>query len=432
MTIVAIIGKPNTGKSTLFNAMIGKRAAIVHDTPNLTRDRHYGEYIYNENKFLLIDTGGIEEQDNAPFIKLVEEQADIAINESDVILFIIDNRGEITGDDHYIAKKLRKRKDKVILVANKCDAGDNDLNQDIYRLGFDKIISVSAEHRLNIDEIKDSVMEYSSSDDDDIATDVIKFAIIGKPNTGKSSIVNGLLNEERMIVSDIPGTTRDAVDSYFEYEGRKIVLIDTAGIRRAAKIEEPSEYYTILRSKLAVRRSDVVVVVMDIMDGVTFQDKRILDESIDFLKPTVIVFNKTDKIEGIQKTKIYKIVTEKLDFENYLPKMYVSAKEKKHMTKIIDIGLKLKDSLPMHFPKHDLNTLLFEIVSQHKHPIIKRSRPRFFSLQQVSKEPIRFLIRCTSPESIDSNYKRYIINSLREKLNIGGLPFELNFKERSR
>jgi GTP-binding protein len=168
------------------------------------------------------------------------------------------------------------------------------------------------------------------------------------------------------------------------------------------------------------------------MDGVTFQDKRILDESIDFLKPTVIVFNKTDKIEGIQKTKIYKIVTEKLDFENYLPKMYVSAKEKKHMTKIIDIGLKLKDSLPMHFPKHDLNTLLFEIVSQHKHPIIKRSRPRFFSLQQVSKEPIRFLIRCTSPESIDSNYKRYIINSLREKLNIGGLPFELNFKERSR
>ncbi|MGE3063848.1 MAG: ribosome biogenesis GTPase Der [bacterium] len=432
MTVVAIIGRPNTGKSTLFNAMIGKRAAIVHDTPNLTRDRHYGEYSYGDRKYLLIDTGGIEKENNTPFIKLVEEQADIAINESDVILFVIDNRQEVTSDDLYIAKKLRSWKKKVIIVANKCDAGDNPLNQEIYTLGFDLIVSISAEHRLNINEIKDHVAEHASKTGDSSVPEGVKFAIIGKPNTGKSSIINGLLNEERMIVSDIPGTTRDAVDSLLEYNDRKIILIDTAGIRRAAKIEEPSEYYTILRSKLAVRRSDVVVVVMDIMDKVTFQDKRILDESLDFYKPTVLVFNKTDKITDTEKTRVYKEVSEKLEFENYLPKMFVSAKEKKHTTKIIELGLKLKDSLPMHFPKHNLNTLLFEIVSQHKHPIIRKTRPRFFTLEQVSDEPIRFLIRSSMSDSIDNNYKRYIINSLREKLKIGGLPFELTFKEKKK
>ncbi|PIP13984.1 MAG: hypothetical protein COX48_02710, partial [bacterium (Candidatus Stahlbacteria) CG23_combo_of_CG06-09_8_20_14_all_34_7] len=167
-------------------------------------------------------------------------------------------------------------------------------------------------------------------------------------------------------------------------------------------------------------------------EGVTFQDKKILDESIGFLKPTLIVFNKTDKIVDIQKTKIYKLVNEKLDFENYLPKMYVSAKEKKHIMKIIDIGLKLKDSLPMSFPKNDLNILLFEIISVHKHPVIKKFRPRFFSLTQTSKEPLRFLVRCSQSDSIDRNYKRYIINSLRERLKIGGLPFELNFKEKNK
>ncbi|MDD3803290.1 MAG: ribosome biogenesis GTPase Der [bacterium] len=430
MTIVAIIGRPNTGKSTLFNAMIGKRAAIVHDTPNLTRDRHYGEYTYLERKYLLIDTGGIEKENNTPFIKLVEEQADIAINESDVILFVFDNRQELTSDDLYIAKKLRSSKEKVIIVANKCDAGDNNLNEEIYGLGFQSIVKVSAEHRLNINELKDIIADKPSKSSDSSANDGIRFAVIGKPNTGKSSIINALLDEDRMIVSDIPGTTRDAVDSYLEYEQRKVILIDTAGIRRAAKIEEPSEYYTILRSKLAVRRSDVVVLVMDIMDKVTFQDKRILDEALDFYKPTVLVFNKTDKITDTEKTRVYKEVIEKLDFESYLPKMFVSAKEKKHMTKIIELGLKLKDYLPKHFRKHDLNTLLFEIVSEHKHPVIKKTRPRFFTLEQVSDEPIRFLIRSSMADSIDSNYKRYIINSLRERLKIGGLPFELNFKER--
>ncbi|PIP13903.1 MAG: ribosome biogenesis GTPase Der, partial [bacterium (Candidatus Stahlbacteria) CG23_combo_of_CG06-09_8_20_14_all_34_7] len=237
MTIVAIIGKPNTGKSTLFNAIIEKRSAIVHDTPNLTRDRHYEEYVHKEKKYLLIDTGGIEEQENTPFIKLVEEQADIAINESDIILFVIDNREEITSDDLYIARKLKKSRNKVVIVANKCDSGENQLNSDIYKLGFETIIQVSAEHRINIEEIKETAMRCSSKDDNNVIENAVKFAIIGKPNTGKSSIVNELLNEERMIVSNIPGTTRDSIDSYLDYNGRKLVLIDTAGIRRSSKIK---------------------------------------------------------------------------------------------------------------------------------------------------------------------------------------------------
>lgn len=430
MTIVAIIGKPNTGKSTLFNAMTGKRAAIVHDTPNLTRDRHYGEYSFAERQFLLIDTGGIEQENNTPFIKLVEEQADIAINESDAVIFTIDNRGELTSDDLYIAKKLRTCKEKVIVAANKCDTMNSVLNDEIYRLGFDRIVKISAEHRINIEELKEIIAGGFGEKEKSLSASGIKFAIVGKPNTGKSSIVNGLLNEERMIVSEIPGTTRDAVDSMLDFNGRSVVLIDTAGIRRAAKIEEPSEYYTILRSKLAVRRSDVVVVVMDIKDNVTFQDKRILDETLDFYKPTIVVFNKTDKITEVKKTTAYKEAAERLEFDNYLPKMFVSAKERKHIDKILELGLKLKDSLPMHFPKHGLNTLLFEIVANHKHPVIRRTRPRFYTLEQASDEPIRFVVRCSMSESIDSNYKRYIMNSLRERLKIGGLPFELTFKEK--
>jgi len=435
MNVVSIIGKPNVGKSTLFNSLLGKRKAVVHSTPNLTRDRHYERISIDNKNFVIIDTGGIEENPkNVTFSDLVEQQVDIAINQSDIILFVIDNRNGVNADDYYIAEKLRKRKKDVILVVNKCDEYDNLPDPDIFKLGFDTFIQISAEHKLNLSTLKEMMVErYKDKGKDEFFKEGLKISIVGKPNTGKSTIVNSLLNENRMIVSPIPGTTRDSVDSYLEYENKPFILIDTAGIRRASKIKEPTEYYTILRSKLAMERSDVVVVVMDIMEKVTHQDKKILGESLSLLKPTIIVFNKTDLVTEIEKTKFYKEVLDNLEFGDFLPKLFISAKEKKHIYKILEKSYELKSKLPAKFKNSLLNTILFErIIPNFKHPLLKSGkRPRFYSLTQKSQDPIIFILRVNDPENIDRNYRRYIINKIREVLNLSEIPFDVELRSKN-
>lgn len=434
MNVVSIIGKPNVGKSTLFNALLGKREAVVHSTPNLTRDRHYEKIEIDGKEFVIIDTGGIEENPkNVTFSDLIEQQVDIAINQSDIILFVVDNRNGITGDDYYIAEKLRRRKKDVILIVNKCDKYDDFPDPDIFKLGFGTYIQTSAEHKLNLSTLKEMLVErYREQKKDGFFKEGLKIAIVGKPNTGKSTIVNSLLNENRMIVSPIPGTTRDSVDSYLEYEKNRFVLIDTAGIRRASKIKEPTEYYTILRSKLAMERADVVVVVMDVKEKVTHQDKKILGESLLLLKPTVIVFNKTDLVTGIEKTKFYKEVLENLEFGDFLPKLFISAKEKKHIYRILEKSYELRGKLPIKFKNSLLNTVLFEkIIPNFKHPVLKSGkRPRFYSLTQKSQDPVIFILRVNDPENIDRNYIRYIINKIREVLNLSEIPFDVELRRK--
>lgn len=345
----------------------------------------------------------------------------------------MDNKNGITGDDHYIANKLRSRKDDVILVVNKCDEYESLLDSEIFKLGFENYIQISAEHKLNISSLKEiMVSRYKKVERDQFFKDGLKIAIVGKPNTGKSTIVNALLNENRMIVSDIPGTTRDSIDSYLEYENKNFVLIDTAGIRRASKIKEPTEYYTILRSKLAMERADVVAVVMDINEKVTFQDKKILGESLSLLKPTLVVFNKTDLITEIEKTRFYKEVLENLEFGEFLPKLFISAKEKKHIYKILEKSYELKSKLPAKFKKSLLNSILFEeIIPNFKHPVLKTGkRPRFYSLTQKSVDPVVFILRVNDPENIDRNYRRYIINKIREVLKLSEIPFDVELRSK--
>ncbi|MEO0282208.1 MAG: ribosome biogenesis GTPase Der [candidate division WOR-3 bacterium] len=435
MNIVSIIGKPNVGKSTLFNALLGRRDAVVHSTPNLTRDRHYDRIEIDNKEFVIIDTGGIEENPKkVTFSELVEQQVDIAINQSDLILFVVDNKNGITGDDYYIANKLRSRKNDVILVINKCDDYESLLDSEIFKLGFESYIQISAEHKLNISSLKETmVSRYKNVERDQFFKDGLKIAIVGKPNTGKSTIVNALLNENRMIVSDIPGTTMDSIDSYLEYDNKNFVLIDTAGIRRASKIKEPTEYYTILRSKLAMERADVVAVVIDINEKVTFQDKKILGESLALLKPTIVVFNKTDLITEVEKTKFYKEVLGYLEFGEFLPKLFISAKEKKHIYKILEKSYELKSKLPAKFKKSLLNSILFEqIIPNFKHPVLKTGkRPRFYSLTQKSADPIVFILRVNDPENIDRNYRRYIINKIREVLKLSEIPFDVELRSKN-
>ncbi len=431
MSIISIIGKPNVGKSTLFNKLMGRRDAVVHSTPNLTRDRHYGEYEWRDRIFTLIDTGGIEEEKDAPFIKLVEEQVDIAINESDLILFLVDNKSGITEDDLYIAKKIRKYKKRVILAVNKCDNLDDIIDSDVYKLGFDNIIQISAEHKIHTDLLKDEIHNMLPQKKHKDSSG-IKFAIVGRPNVGKSSFINAITNDNRMIVSDIPGTTRDSVDTVLKYKKQAIILIDTAGIRRIAKIKEPTEYYTILRSKLAIKKSDIIIVIVDIVEGITSQDKKILNEAMKSLKPVVLVLNKSDALDVDGKNQYYKEIIESINYASFIPVIYTSAKNRKNVHKVIDKGLQLNNLYPIKFKKALLNEVLFEIVSKYKHPIVKRRRPRFYRLRQVSEKPLRFVIEVTRPNNIDNNYKRYIINSIREHLKINEINFEINYVEKTR
>ncbi|MFO8061784.1 MAG: ribosome biogenesis GTPase Der [bacterium] len=429
MTVVAIIGKPNTGKSTLFNRMISRREAVVNAEPNVTRDRHYGSYFHRERTFHIIDTGGIGEDSDIPFKQKVEQQVDIAINESDIVVFLLDNKSMPTPDDYYIADKLRKASKDIVIAANKCDNLEDTVNPDLYTLGLGDIIPISAEHKYNTDRLKD-IIARKTPDREPVPREGIKIAVVGKPNVGKSSYINRIINSERMIVSEIPGTTRDSVDTAVRYNERDLILVDTAGIRRSASIKNPTEYYTVLRTKLAVRRADAVIVIIDINESVTRQDKRILSEVSGSLKPFVIAINKTDTVDSSRKEYIYSLIESDIEFTGSVPRYFISVTGRRNLTKVLNSAIELFEKLPVHFSKSRLNTLLFEIVSRRKHPVRKRKHIRFYSLKQVSDNPVIFIVYVSNPEYIDNDYKRYIINSIRKELGLEGLNIGVKFRSR--
>lgn len=429
--VAAIVGRPNVGKSTLFNRIIGKMVAIVENTPGVTRDRLYFDAEWLNRKFTLIDTGGIEFKDETtPLSAKMKKQAEIAVEEADVVVFVVDAQTKITSDDEMIAKNLRRSGKPVLLVANKVEnftAFEAEMYEYL-RLGLGDPIPVSAAHGMNIGDLLDKIiLTLPDKFEEDYDPDVVKIAVIGRPNVGKSSLVNMLVGEERVIVSNIPGTTRDAIDTPFEYEGKNYVLIDTAGIRRKKKIAELTENYSVIRSFRAIDRSDVVLMIIDATEGITDQDKRIVGYAHEKGKGIILIVNKWDLIEKDEKTlnKFEKKIREELSFLDYAPTQFVSAKTGQRINKIMDLVDFVAEQNCRRVMTATLNNLLREWVYLNPPPSDKGKRVKFFYATQKSVKPPTFVFFVNEPELVHFSYRRYLENQLRKTFGFEGSPIRL-------
>ncbi|MGI6449315.1 MAG: ribosome biogenesis GTPase Der [Desulfitobacteriia bacterium] len=434
--VVAIVGRPNVGKSTLFNRVVGGLVAIVENTPGVTRDRLYFDAEWLGRKFTLIDTGGIEFKDKTtPLSSMMKQQAEIAVAEADVVLFLVDGKSGITPDDEQIAKYLRKAGRPVLLIVNKVESFQDfaSVAHEYLTLGFGEPIPVSAVHGLNIGDCLDAIISMlPDEDEEDYDPDVIKVAVIGRPNVGKSSLVNMLLGEERVIVSDIPGTTRDAIDTPFSYEERNYILIDTAGIRRKKKIMEVTENYSVIRSLRAVDRADVVLMVIDATEGVTDQDKRIIGHAHDKGKGLILVINKWDLITKDDKTlnKFEKNLREELSFVAYAPTQFVSAKTGQRINKIMELVEFVAEQTSRRILTSTLNSLLREWVHLNPPPSDKGKRLKILYATQKSVQPPTFIFFVNEPELVHFSYRRYLENQIRKNFGFEGSPLRLIMKRR--
>jgi GTP-binding protein len=429
--IVAIVGRPNVGKSTLFNRIAGGMVAIVENTPGITRDRLYFDVEWLGNKFTIVDTGGIEFKGRStPLITKMKQQAEIAIEEADVVLFVVDGKTKVTPDDEQIARYLRNTEKPVILVVNKVE--NFELFQaesfEYLTLGYGEPIPISAVHGMNIGDLLDAVVaEFPENIADDYDPDVIKIAVIGRPNVGKSSLVNMLLGEERVIVSDIPGTTRDAIDTPFTYENRNYVLIDTAGIRRKKKIAEVTESYSVIRSFRAIDRADIVLMVIDATEGATEQDKRIVGYAHEAGKGLILIINKWDLIVKDDKTlnKFEKKIREDLAFVDYAPTQFVSAKTGQRINKIMDLVEFVAEQASRRILTNVLNNLLREWVHLNPPPSDKGRRLKIYYATQQSVQPPTFIFFVNDPELVHFSYHRYLENQIRQNFGFEGSPIRL-------
>lgn len=434
--VVAIVGRPNVGKSTLFNRFLGTRSAIVESEPGVTRDRIYGEAEWLNKRFYVIDTGGIETETTDDLLIQARHQAEIAMEEADVILFVVDGRQGVTALDENIAQMLRRTNRPVILVVNKIDTIDLEMSIfEFYALGFDKVIGISADHGKNVGDLLDMVLEYFPDlSHDDYEEDVIKVAVIGRPNVGKSSIVNALLGQQRVIVSDIPGTTRDAIDTPFTWDGTNFVIIDTAGMRRRKKIEIAVERYSVLRALRAVERSDVAVMVLDATTGVTEQDQKIAGYAEEQGKAIVLAMNKWDLIVKDSKTmnEFERDVREKLAFIPYAPLTFVSAKTGKRLTELLELIRYVANQHSLRVTTGRLNEVLEEAAVLTEPPSDKGVRLKVYYGHQVGVKPPTFVLYVNRQDLFHYSYGRYIENRLRESFGFAGTPIRLIVKERSR
>lgn len=434
--VVAIVGRPNVGKSTLFNRVVGGLVAIVENTPGVTRDRLYFDTEWLGRKFTLIDTGGIEFRDEStPLAAKMKQQAEIAVDEADLILFLVDAKTGITPDDQQIARYLRKSKRPVLLIANKVEqfTGFDTEAHEYLTLGFGDPIPVSAVHGLNTGDMLDMVVSrFPEKIEEDYAPDVIKIAVIGRPNVGKSSIVNMLLGEERVIVSDIPGTTRDAIDTPFTYEDRRYILIDTAGIRRKKKIFEVTENFSVIRSFRAVDRSDVVLMVIDSVEGVTEQDKKIVGYAHEEGKGLILIINKWDLITKDDKTlnKYEKDIREELSFVGYAPTQFISAKTGQRINKIMELVEFVAEQTSRRIQTSTLNTILREWVHLNPPPSDKGKRLKILYATQRSVQPPTFIFFVNDPEIVHFSYRRYLENQIRKNFGFEGSPIRLIMRKR--
>ena len=427
---VALVGKPNVGKSTLFNRLAGKRISIIEDTPGVTRDRIYSLCEYMDYKFHLIDTGGID-LGNEDFNKEIRVQAELAIDEADVIIFIVDCKEELGANDYLIRDILKKSGKKVIVAINKMDsknAKDNVYN--FYSLGFEHYIPISAEANNGIYNLMDEVVSnFKDVKDIEYDSDIVKFCVIGRPNVGKSSLVNALLNEDRSIVSNVSGTTRDAIDTPFVYNKRDFVVIDTAGIRKQGKIYENVERYSVLRALKAIDRSDVCLVVLNIEEGIIEMDKHIAGYAKEAGKASVIVVNKWDKSKKTMEL-VTKEIRSHFAFMPYAPIVFVSALNKKRIHTIMPEVIKSYDNSKKELKTSVLNEVISEATTLNPAPSYKGKRLKIYYVNQVDKQPPKILFHVNDKTLIHFSYERYLENKLRESFDLEGTPIVLQFKNR--
>lgn len=433
--VVAVVGRPNVGKSTLFNVLAGERISIVQDTPGVTRDRIYADVEWLDNHFTLIDTGGIEPDSKDIIVSQMREQAQIAIDTADVIMFMVDVKQGLTDADSKVADMLRRSKKPVVLVVNKVDdfkKYECDVYE-FYNLGIGEPHAVSSVNRLGIGDMLDEVIKYfpedTSTDEED---DRIRVAIVGKPNVGKSSIINKLLGENRLIVSDIAGTTRDAVDTEITYNKKQYVFVDTAGLRRKNKIKEELEHYMIVRTVTAVEKSDVVVLVIDAAEGVTEQDAKIAGIAHERGKAVIIAVNKWDAVEKSDKTmnEFTKKVRMTLSYMPYAEIIYISALTGQRLGKLFETIDVVSENHAMRVATGVLNEIMAEAVAMQQPPTDKGKRLRLYYITQVAVKPPTFVIFVNDKELMHFSYTRYIENQIRETFGFKGTPLKFIIRER--
>ena len=429
--IVAIVGRPNVGKSTLFNIFADSRISIVEDTPGVTRDRLYADAEWLDRKFTMVDTGGIEMQNTDSIAVSIRQQAEIAVREADVILFVCDARTGITNDDMEVAKMLRQSKKPVVLAVNKADTPKQEAEAyEFYNLGIGEPYLISASNRLNLGDLLDAVVEKfpPESDDDEDNEDVIKVAIIGRPNVGKSSIFNDIIGQTRSIVSDVAGTTRDAIDVPVEKDGQTYLFIDTAGMRRKGKLDEPIEKYSIIRTLRAVDRSDVVLLVLNAEEGITEQDKKIAGYAHEAGKGIVIVVNKWDLYPNktVMSTEEFtKNIRHELIFMPYANVVYVSALTQQRISRLPEMIKDAAEANAMRISTSVLNQVVTDAVAMNQPPMEKGKRLKILYTTQVKVKPPTFVIFCNEPEIMHFSYQRYLENQLREAFGFKGTPINI-------
>lgn len=431
--VVAIIGRPNVGKSTLFNRIIGKRISIVDDKPGVTRDRIYGETDWNGKKFTLVDTGGIEPTTRDIILSQMKRQADFAIDTADLMLFMVDGKEGLTSTDSEVAHLLRKSGKPVLLVVNKIDNyEDTSHDYEFYKLGFGDPLFISAIHGLAIGDLLDKITDFikkpiilSESDD------IIKVAIIGRPNVGKSSLVNAILGEERVIVSDIPGTTRDAIDTYFEADGKKMVFIDTAGLRKKSRISEDIEFYSSVRALGAIDRADVVLMVLDASQSISEQDKRIAGIAHEARKAIIIIVNKWDLIEKDSNTvnEFNEKIKSAFAFLQYAPIIYISAKNGQRVNRIFELISFVIEHYTFRVKTSMLNNLV-EATAISEPPSIKGKKLKIYYAVQTGIKPPTFVFFVNDTKLFHFSYGRYLENVLRQTFGFEGTPITIKPRER--
>ncbi len=433
--IVAIIGKPNVGKSTFFNYVVGKRISIVEDTPGVTRDRVYADANWRGRNFTLVDTGGIEPESDDIILSQMRRQADMAIEIADVILFVTDIKQGVTATDQDIALMLKKSKKPIILVCNKSDTFGKTPDElyEFYNLGVGEPFAVSSVNAKGIGDVLDAIYDnLPPQTEDEDESDVIKVAIIGKPNVGKSSLVNKILGENRVIVSDIAGTTRDAIDSEFQNEYGKYIFIDTAGIRRKSKVNDNLEKYSVMRSLLAVERADVCMLMLDAKEGVTAQDAKIAGEAHEAGKGVIIVVNKWDEVEKDNQTmeNYKKDVYNKLSYLSYAPIMFISAKTGQRVNKLYEMINMVASQNALRVSTSVLNDVLSEAVTIVQPPTDKGKRLKIFYMTQATTKPPTFVVFVNDKELFHFSYERYLVNQIRKEFGLTGTPIRMIVREK--
>ena len=429
--LIAIVGRPNVGKSTFFNKVIGRKLSITENRPGVTRDRIYASAEWRGKPFTLVDTGGIELKSEDVMWKQIASQAKLAVETADVILFFVDGREGLTSSDYDVADYLRRSRKPVVLVVNKLDEYSQDKLFEFYSLGLGEPFGITAEHSRGIGDVLDEAVS-SFEEGEEEGGDALRIAVVGKPNAGKSSLVNRILGEERTIVTDIAGTTRDAIDTPFERDGEKYVIIDTAGIRRKRSVEDNVEYYSVLRAFDAVRRADVAVLVVDAVEGLTEQDVRIIGMVHEEGKPSVIVMNKWDLVEKDTHTieTFEAKLKEDLKFMDYFKSVYISAKTGQRAEKVLKLAREAYDHAHFRIPTGALNDLLMDAMRISEPPSYQGRRLKLYYASQVSVAPPLFVLMVNDETLLHFSYARYLENVIRQAYDFSGTPIRIQVRNK--